>query len=232
MKTWRECYFERRQLKSDKWDHYFEIYDRYFERRRCKAAPVYLEIGCQNGGSLETARCYFGDQAKIFGIDNEPSCAALNEMPFVSRVFIGDQSDPTFLNSVATETGPLDIVLDDGSHQAHDQIVSFLTLFPALATDGVYLIEDTAAAFYPLQRKLFYGLSVFDYFKGFSERLSADSARGEFIDNRYLMPREQRQGDERQKQGMLREIWSITFFDSVIAIEKAAPAPEPLRHQR
>jgi hypothetical protein len=137
MKTWRECYFERRQLKSDKWDHYFEIYDRYFERRRCKAAPVYLEIGCQNGGSLETARCYFGDQAKIFGIDNEPSCAALNEMPFVSRVFIGDQSDPTFLNSVATETGPLDIVLDDGSHQAHDQIVSFLTLFPALATDGV-----------------------------------------------------------------------------------------------
>ena len=52
----------------------------------------FLEIGCQRGGSLETARRYFGGSARIFGVDIDPSCGALNGQAFVDKVFIGDAS--------------------------------------------------------------------------------------------------------------------------------------------
>src|SRR5947207_14450223 len=92
-KSWRDCYFAPRQLVSDKWDAYFEVYDRYFARYRPNQTPTYLEIGCQGGGSLETARCYFGPTARIYGIDIDPACAALNEKSFIDKVFIGDASN-------------------------------------------------------------------------------------------------------------------------------------------
>jgi 23S rRNA U2552 (ribose-2'-O)-methylase RlmE/FtsJ len=229
MKTWRECYFEPRQLVSDKWDHYFEIYDRYFDRYRSKAEPTYVEIGCQRGGSLETARKYFDEKAKIYGIDLDPACRALNEETFIDKVFIGDQSDQSFLEATFKEIGTPDIIVDDGSHEAFDVIVSFLVLFPKLADSGTYLIEDTSCAFYSNYRKLFYGLTVVDYFKALADKLSLDSRRQEFIHTRYRLPHAQRQGDERHKQGMLRDIWSIAFFDSIIVIEKAINSGEPLR---
>jgi len=231
MKTWRECYFEPRQLVSDKWDHYFEIYDRCLDRHRTKPDPIYLEIGCQRGGGLETARRYFGDKAKVYGIDIDPNCRTLNDKPFIDKVFVGDQSNPDFLESVSKQIGAIDIVMDDGSHEAFDQIVAFLVLFPKLAERGTYLIEDTCCAFYPTHRKLFYGLTVFDYFQGLAEQLSANMRRFDLINTHYRMPRDQRPESAQQKNGMLRDIWSITFLDSVIAIEKAPSVGEPLRHE-
>jgi hypothetical protein len=41
------------------------------------------------------------------------------------------------------EFGPFDIILDDGSHKTHHQIISFGALFrPALKDDGCYMVED------------------------------------------------------------------------------------------
>ncbi|MGO9849373.1 MAG: hypothetical protein ACLPKT_23030 [Methylocella sp.] len=230
MKTWRECYFEPRQLVSDKWDHYFEIYDRCFDRHRAQPDPVYLEIGCQRGGSLETARQYFGAKSKIYGIDIDQNCRVLNDKPFIDKVFIGNQSDQNFLSSVVKEIGALNIVVDDGSHESFDVIVSFLSLFPSLANHGTYLIEDVAAIYGPEHGELFYGLTTMDYFKGLADKLMLDSQRYELINSRYWLPRDQRKGDEQRKQGMLRDIWSITFFDSIIVIEKSPSEGEPLRH--
>ena len=50
-----------------------------------------------------------------------------------SRVFIGEQHDSRFLDSIVAETGPLDVVIDDGSHRAGDQIASLLRLWPRLS---------------------------------------------------------------------------------------------------
>lgn len=40
------------------------------------------------------------------------------------------------------ETGKVDFIVDDGSHQPAHQVVTALTLMPFLEKDGIYVIED------------------------------------------------------------------------------------------
>ena len=62
----------RNQRRIDKWHHYFEVYERHLARLR-SANPTVLEIGVQQGGSMEMWRQYFGGSARIFGIDIDPA---------------------------------------------------------------------------------------------------------------------------------------------------------------
>lgn len=113
---------------------------------RYQGTPVtFLEIGIFAGGSLEVWRSYLGPDARIAGIDINPDCKALEADGF--DVFIGDQADPGFLREVAAELGTIDVVSDDGGHWPHQQITSFETLWPQLAEDGVYMVEDTASSY-------------------------------------------------------------------------------------
>jgi FAD/FMN-containing dehydrogenase len=43
---------------------------------------------------------------------------------------------------VVHQAQPLDIVLDDGGHLAHQQIASFEEIFPHVKPGGVYICED------------------------------------------------------------------------------------------
>lgn len=129
-----------------KWIDYLDLYDRYFAPFRGR--PItFLEIGVDRGGSLEMWRRYFGPEATICGIDISPACAEVVTPPSIVR--IGSQEDPAFLRSVVAEIGPPDIILDDGSHIATHQRVSFETLFPLLADGGIYAIEDMHTAYWP-----------------------------------------------------------------------------------
>ncbi len=56
-----------------KWNHYFDIYERHFNRFRNKQIVI-LEIGVSQGGSLQMWKNYFGSSAKIYGIDINPRC--------------------------------------------------------------------------------------------------------------------------------------------------------------
>jgi hypothetical protein len=64
------------------------------------------------------------------------------------NVRVGSQSDPAFLRAVVKEMGGIDIVLDDGSHIASDQLASFKTLFPMLSDGGLYVVEDVHSAYW------------------------------------------------------------------------------------
>ncbi|HTC07492.1 MAG TPA: hypothetical protein VK726_01815 [Acetobacteraceae bacterium] len=44
------------------------------------------------------------------------------------------------------EVGSPDIVLDDNSHDMRQQIISFDTLYPAMRTPGVYMVEDAVTS--------------------------------------------------------------------------------------
>jgi cephalosporin hydroxylase len=125
-----------------KWHHYFDIYTRHFERYRGRPITM-LEIGVFRGGSLRMWKEYFHPDSTIVGIDIDKSCQAheiANQKVFVR---IGSQADPAFLATVNGEFGPFDIILDDGSHKTHHQIVSFGALFrSALKDDGCYMVED------------------------------------------------------------------------------------------
>lgn len=231
-KTWRECYFEPREQISDKWDAYFEVYDRHFSRYRSQPRPTYIEIGCQNGGSLETARRYFGAGARIFGVDIDPACAALNGKPFVDKVFIGDSSDTKFLSAVYDEIGTPDIILDDGSHKPYDIVQAFQTGFPRLADRGVYLVEDTCCDFYKSHRTLFNRQTATEYFSSLNAQLSLNMSEPELLGTRFLQPLDQRDGKYQRKTGIVANIYAIAFYESMIAIEKRTDLKEPLRHIR
>ena len=130
----------RNQRRIDKWHHYFEVYERHLPRLRA-ANPAMLEIGVQQGGSLEMWRQYFGGSARIFGLDIDPT--AVRHQDIATRIFIGDQADRPFLRDVLSLTGPLDLVIDDGGHTANQQITSFEEIYPTLSENGIYLVEDT-----------------------------------------------------------------------------------------
>ena len=91
------------------------------------------------GGSLRIWEEYFKN-AKVHGIDINASCKFLESKR--GKIFIGDQQDIEFLDSVCNETGELDIVIDDCSHAVKDQIVSLGFLYYKLKRGGIYVIED------------------------------------------------------------------------------------------
>ena len=117
---------------------YLDIYDYYFEKRRLDVRS-FVEIGINNGSSLKMWRDYF-PHAIIHGVDIDPRCK-VNEEERV-KIHIGDQNDDEFLNSLSSELGSVDILLDDGSHITTHQIRTFNHLYGNIVSNGFYLIED------------------------------------------------------------------------------------------
>lgn len=131
----------------DKWLHYLDKYEHHFAPYRGTDVKM-LEIGVFKGGSLEMWNSYFGPASTIFGVDIDPQCAGYETAN--TKVRIGSQDDPAFLRSVIDEMGTPDIILDDGSHVAKHQEVSFDVLFPLLKEGGLYVIEDLHTAYWPV----------------------------------------------------------------------------------
>lgn len=139
-------FFDHTGRPMHKWVDYLDLYDRHFAQYRGQPI-VFLEIGVDRGGSLEMWRRYFGPAATICGVDISPACAEVVTPPNMVR--IGSQADPHFLLSVVEEIGRPHIILDDGSHIASHQRISFETLFPVLRDGGIYAIEDMHTAYWP-----------------------------------------------------------------------------------
>jgi hypothetical protein len=184
-----------------------------------------LEIGVQNGGSLEIAKKLFASDSLIIGMDIDPNCRHL-EGKVANKIIIGSQVDDATLLKVS-EFGPFDIIIDDGSHIQSHMIVTFFKLFPLLSQNSIYIIEDTHTNYSPEHQESFLGIGLYDYFKGLSERLNIDFINSHFRNERYKLPRNERPLIN-QIPDIVRDIFSIEFFDSVIAIKKRTKI-EPLR---
>ena len=131
-----------------KWLNYFDAYEKCFGEFVGKDCTV-LEIGVNKGASLELWKRYFGASARLVGVDILPECAQYEDPSRNIHVRIGSQDDPDFLQKLVAEFGPFDIIIDDGSHIASEQIASFNTLFlSGLRNGGVYLIEDIESAYW------------------------------------------------------------------------------------
>lgn len=122
-----------------KWEHYFDVYHQWFAKFRGKPVNV-CEVGVYSGGSLEMWRDYFGPQAMIYGVDIEVACKQYEKDGI--RIFIGDQGDRGFWKNFKAAVPRLDILIDDGSHEAAHQIITAEEMLPHLAPGGVYLCED------------------------------------------------------------------------------------------
>lgn len=122
-----------------KWNHYFDIYQRHFHKFVGTEVHV-LEIGVYSGGSLQMWKEYFGPKCRVYGVDIHPACKEFEDEH--TRIFIGDQQDRAFWESVKQEVPALDVVIDDGGHTPEQQIVTLEEMLPHLRPCGVYLCED------------------------------------------------------------------------------------------
>ena len=129
-----------------KWEHYYDVYDRHLSRFRGKSIGI-LEIGVLGGGSLYMWRDYFGPDARIYGLDINPACKELEKDGF--EIFVGDQGDPEFWKRLLREVPMIDVVIDDGGHRPHQQVVTLKSLLPHLRPGGVYICEDIHGPFQP-----------------------------------------------------------------------------------
>lgn len=133
------------------WHWYAQHYEDIFRASRRKKINL-LEIGIggyefphKGGGSLRMWRTYF-PRSNVYGIDiHEKSPHNQRRI----KTFQGSQVDPAFLDKVAGEIGKIDVIIDDGSHVNEHVIFTFQRLFPLLADDGIYVVEDTQTSYWP-----------------------------------------------------------------------------------
>jgi hypothetical protein len=135
---------------AGKYDWYYPAYERHFGALRDRRLNI-LEIGiggydtsAAGGGSLRMWECYF-PHAKIYGLD------IYDKSPHDAgrvRTFRGSQADESFLRTMVQQIGPIDIVIDDGSHINEHVRKSFDVLFPLVADNGIYVIEDTHSSYW------------------------------------------------------------------------------------
>jgi hypothetical protein len=138
---------------SDKWGKHFYTthYSEHFHKLRHNKLKI-LEIGVggyenpyKGGASLRMWKRYF-PKSWIYSIDIYDK-STLQEKRI--KIFQGSQADEAFLKNISSQIGPLDIIIDDGSHIVSHVLTSFKILFPFLKEGGIYVTEDTQTSYWP-----------------------------------------------------------------------------------
>ncbi len=203
----------QKKYLSIKWEHYLEIYDRHLRYYlKDNQAINLLEIGVLNGGSLETWKNYLPYGSKIWGIDINPRCTELDFSEGITFIH-GSGTDRELLYKNFKKID-FDVIIDDGSHKSSDVITTFELLFPRLKHGGLYIVEDTHASYW----KNFQGgykkeNSTIEYFKKIVD----------IIHYKYLDDEEKNKLSAEENlsfKALNQEIANISFYDSVIIIEK------------
>jgi len=202
MNDLEKFFYNNNDKLIDKWNHYFDIYDLYFNKYRGKEIVI-LEIGVFQGGSLQMWKKYFGQNAKIYGIDINPNCKNLEEGNI--EIFIGSQSDRTFLRKIKEQIPPIDILIDDGGHTMTQQIVTFEELFGHIKETGIYLCEDTHTSY-----QIMYG-------GGYKRRGTFIEYSKNLIDFLNAFYSEQ---SSLKVNNFTISVKAIHFYDSIVIIEK------------
>lgn len=119
--------------------HFCDFYEQIIPRQ-----PLcLLEIGVQFGRSLRMWREWLGAGAFIGGVDCDAFPAGLADWAYIGR-----QEAQDTCNAICS-AGLWDIIIDDASHRAEHQLATLAACWPAVATGGWYVIEDTHTHWWP-----------------------------------------------------------------------------------
>ena len=132
---------------SDKWSSYLSHYDKLFSPIKDKNINL-LEIGVQNGGSLETWASYFAQGLNFIGCDVDKKCSDLKFEDERIKLIIGHINSKESFEAVRNLNLFFDIIIDDGSHLSTDIISSFILYFPMLKPGGVFIVEDAHTLYF------------------------------------------------------------------------------------
>ena len=132
------------KYESLKCNTYFQVYEELFNDYIGKKI-TFVEIGVLHGGSLFMWQKYFGDKARIIGIDLNPEAKNLEKHGF--EIHIGSQSDVMFWKDFYSKVGNIDILLDDGGHENSQQIITLNESIQNINDGGIILTEDTHTSY-------------------------------------------------------------------------------------
>ncbi|GAA4475018.1 class I SAM-dependent methyltransferase [Gluconacetobacter asukensis] len=211
-----------------KWLDYFKIYDKEFSRF-VNTKPRVLEIGVYRGASLRLWKNFFGEGSFILGIDLNEQCLKHQSPDENIFVEIGDQSNQDFLKDIINRYGPFDIIIDDGSHMASHQIISFMSLFyEGLKVGGIYLVEDLECMYWGSTNTYrdLPSTSV-DFFKKLIDFQNE-------VFSRYSCNDLSINSEDFKNQvdviNISKFLYSVTFYQGVVAIEKEEKNPPRVLH--
>ena len=229
MKTIAELYQTHDGNVSDKWSSYFAFYERAFSPIRNNPVRL-LEVGIQNGGSLEIWGKYFSNAQKLLGCDINPNCRKIEHSDPRISVIIGDIKAPPTLQQVFEQSPKFDVIIDDGSHTSSDIIQAFCKLFSSLEHGGLYIIEDLHASYWkPWEGGLNLRTSSMAFLKKLADVINFEhwglpQSRLEYLKEFGVSPE--------LTEALLGEINSIEFANSVCLITKRPHAQNQLGKRR
>lgn len=134
----------RSPYRSIKHKSYFTVYDTLLEEYIGKEI-TFVEIGILDGGSLFMWRDFFGEQARIIGIEINESAKVWQDHGF--EIYIGSQGDTEFWREFYNTVGDVDVVLDDGGHTYQQQIITVESALQHLKPKGKIIVEDTYTSY-------------------------------------------------------------------------------------
>jgi hypothetical protein len=211
---------------ADKWEFYFEAYDEIFHNKA--KIETFLEIGIQNGGSLEVWSKYFPNLKLIVGCDIDENCNKLIYEDQRIQFIVQDANSSIAMEKIQTLSPTYNVILDDGSHHSSDIIASFLNYFPLLSDDGLYVIEDLHASYWE------------HYGGGLGRPDSAIEFCKQMVDivnfEHWGLPVDRRSvfgdfgsfGMATFPEDVLASIHSVTFMNSICVIRKKAASRNEL----
>lgn len=206
-----KIYYRRTGRAIFKWRHYLPVYDQVLTPYVGRPLTL-VEIGVANGGSIDLWREFLGKQIRIIGVDNNPECLEL-EAPGV-EIMIGSQADPDFLAQVAERAGPIDIVIDDGSHICSHQITAMGALFPHVRDGGLYVCEDLHTS----------------YWREFEGGLKTPGSFIEFTKDLIDRVHHRWNGIPLPPDDLAHWIGAMTLADSMAVFHKTAPSETFMAH--
>ncbi len=164
MVTLASLYKEHSSKVSDKWTIYIGQYEEKFKSYKDEKIRI-LEIGIQNGGSLEIYGKYFQNAELILGCDIDEKCLELTYQEPNIQVIVGDATDEITYKKIAVYS-EFDIIIEDGSHTSSDIVKTFCKYFSRLKDGGVFIIEDLHCSYWKeFDGGLFHPLSAINFFK-------------------------------------------------------------------
>jgi GT2 family glycosyltransferase/glycosyltransferase involved in cell wall biosynthesis len=222
MKSIKQLYIEHEGKVSDKWSLYLDEYNRLFAPYRDQ--PIHmLEIGIQNGGSLEIWSKYFAQAATLTGCDINPNCAKLTYADPRVSVVVGDANTDKSAAEILRHSPRFDVILDDGSHRSSDIVRSFARYFPVLNDGGIFVAEDLHCSYWKdFEGGLYDPYSSITFFKRLADIVNHEHW-GVATTNRAVLRGIFKRYDCDLSEDELDRIHSVEFINSICVIRKAPP---------
>jgi hypothetical protein len=198
------CY-EDSPHPSFKVSSYFQVYADLFSHLRGREC-TFIETGILNGGSLFMWKKWLGEKARIIGIDLNPNAKKWENFGF--EIYIGDQGDPLFWQSIFGQIGSFDALVDDGGHQSFQQIVTLTEALKFAKKKCSIVIEDTCTSFLK-EFSAHKEHSFLEYAKDSTDTLLASSSS--FFANQFPTIHNEKIVSQ------FSSVYSIQFFAGIVA---------------